>query len=145
MKSINIKSGDFNFTAKLEEEFAPLTCAKFLDLLPYTQQVIHSRWSGEAVWIPLGDFQLGVDFENHTSHASRGDVLFYPGGFSETEFLFVYGSSIFASKLGQLAGNHFLTMIEGHEQLAEFGKTVLWEGAQPIEFSLEDRMANLID
>ena len=134
MKIIEIRSGGFTFQAKLEEELAPKTCARFLKLLPYHQKVIHSRWSGEAVWIPLGDFDLGVDFENHTSHASRGDVLFYPGGFSETEFLFVYGSSIFASKMGQLAGNHFLTMTKGHDQLADFGKKVLWEGAQDIEF-----------
>jgi len=138
LKTIRIQSGAFMFRSKLEEEYAPKTCARFLSLLPYRQEVIHSRWSGEAVWIPLGDFDLGVDFENHTSHGSRGDLLFYPGGFSETEFLFVYGSSVFASKMGQLAGNHILTLIEGHDQLPAFGRKVLWEGAQPIEFSLEE-------
>ena len=137
MKTIAITSGEFLFKAALEERRAPMTSAAFLTLLPYRQNVIHSRWSGEAVWIPLGDFDLGVEFENHTSHPSRGDVLFYPGGYSETEFLFVYGSSVFASKMGQLAGNHFLTMTEGHEQLEAFGKTVLWKGAQPIEFFIE--------
>ena len=136
MKVIQIRSGDFSFKSKLEETLAPKTCERFLSLLPYQQQVIHSRWSGEAVWIPLGDFELGVGFENHTSHGSRGDVLFYPGGYSETEFLFVYGSSSFAAKIGAIAGNHFLTMIEGHEQLQAFGKRVLWEGAQDITFSL---------
>ncbi|MEM7348616.1 MAG: DUF3830 family protein, partial [Chloroflexota bacterium] len=74
------------------------------------------------------------DFENHTSHGSRGDILLYPGGYSETEILFVYGSSCFASKMGQLAGNHFLTIIEGQENLMAFGKLVLWEGAQDILF-----------
>ncbi len=77
-------------------------------------------------------------FENHTCHGSRGDVLFYPGGHSETEFLFVYGSSSFASKMGSIAGNHFLTLVEGHEYLQEFGKRVLWEGAQDIRFSLSN-------
>ncbi len=136
MTKILAQSGEFNFYFSLEIEKAPITCEKFLSLLPYTQKVIHSRWSGEAVWIPLGDFELGVEFENHTSHPSRGDVLFYPGGFSETEFLFVYGSSIFASKMGQLAGNHILTMIKGDEQLHAFGTKVLWQGAQEIVFSL---------
>jgi hypothetical protein len=103
-------------------------------LLPYHQKIIHARWSGEAAWIPLGDFQLGVDFENHTSHPSRGDILFYPGGLSETEILFPYGSARFASKVGQLAGNHFLTLVEGHEQLPTLGKRVLWQGAQDIVF-----------
>ena len=136
MRLINIVSNDFRFQARLEEARAPQTAARFLELLPYRQKVIHSRWSGEAVWIPLGDFDLGVGFENHTCFGSRGDVLFYPGGYSETEILFVYGSSSFASKMGRLAGNHFLTLTTGHEQLHDFGNHVLWHGAQDIEFSL---------
>ncbi len=136
MTRIRIKAGPFEFIGRLEEAAAPRTCARFLQLLPYTNKVIHSRWSGEAVWIPLGDLDLGLEYENHTSHPSRGDILLHPGKFSETEFLFAYGSSCFASKVGQLAGNHFLTVIEGTEHFAAFGKLVLWEGAQDIEFSL---------
>lgn len=135
MKTLRITvGGQFVYTARLEEELAPATCAAFEQLLPYRQKIIHARWSGEACWIPLGDFQLGVGFENHTSHPSRGDILFYPGGYSETEILFPYGSACFASKVGQLAGNHFLTLLEGHEQLATMGRTVLWQGAQDIVF-----------
>ena len=135
MTIIQIKAGSYLFKGKLEQKLAPKTCAKFMQLQPYQQKVIHSRWSGEAVWIPLGDLDLGLDFENHSSHPSRGDILLYPGGYSETEILFAYGSSCFASKQGQLAGNHFITLIEGHENLMAFGRQVLWEGAQPIEFS----------
>ena len=62
--------------------------------------------------------------------------MLYPGGYSETEILFVYGSSCFASKMGQLAGNHFLSVCKGHENLEEFGKLVLWQGAQDIAFKL---------
>ena len=40
----------------------------------------------------------------------------------------------FASKMGQLAGNHFLTIEAGGENLAALGKQVLWEGAQDIVF-----------
>ena len=136
MNIIQIKAGSYTFKAQLEWERAPHTCQRFVALLPFTNQVIHSRWSGEAVWIPLGDFDIGVEFENHTSHPSRGDILLYPGGFSETEILFAYGSSCFASKMGQLAGNHFLTVVEGQENLEVFGKQVLWEGAQDILFEL---------
>ncbi len=134
MTYLRITVGDLMFTAKLETELAPNTCAAFLKLLPYHQKIIHARWSGEATWIPLGDFQLGVDYENHTSHPSRGDILFYPGGISETEILFPYGSASFASKMGQLAGNHFLTIVEGRDLLPILGKRVLWEGAQDIVF-----------
>lgn len=133
---IKITAGPFVFVARMEMKKAPATCAMFAGLLPFRNKVIHSRWSGEAVWIPLGDMDSGLDFENHTGHGSRGDFLFYPGGFSETEILFVYGSSRFASKMGQLAGNHFLTVEEGHENLEAFGKLVLWHGAQDICFEL---------
>ena len=136
METLKLTVGDLVFVARLELEKAPETCRAFRALLPFANQTIHSRWSGEAVWVPLGDFAFGVGFENHTSHPSRGDILLYPGGHSETELLFAYGSSSFASKMGSLAGNHFLTIIEGSEQLAEMGRRVLWNGAQPIRFEV---------
>lgn len=81
---------------------------------------------------------LGVGFENHTSHPSPGEILLYPGGYSETEILLPYGNTLFASKVGQLAGNHFLTITEGKENLYELGKKVLWEGAQQIVFEFSE-------
>ncbi len=134
MTNLKITAGGFIFKAKLEEENAPKTCSAFLKLLPLKNKIIHVRWSGEAVWIPLGDFNLGVGYENHTSHPSKGEILLYPGGISETEILLSYGSTCFSSKMGQLAGNHFLTIIEGKENLPELGRKVLWEGAQDILF-----------
>lgn len=134
MTLLRVTVARLTFTARLEEAAAPATCAAFLKLLPFHSKLIHARWSGEAGWIPLGDFKLGVDYENHTCYPSRGDILFYPGGLSETEILFPYGSTSFASKVGALAGNHFLTIIEGQEQLPQMGKMILWEGAQDIVF-----------
>ena len=131
---LRITIGKMEFTARMEEADAPKTCAAFTKLLPFHNKIIHARWSGEAAWIPLGDFQVGVDYENHTSYPSPGQILLYPGGFSETEILFPYGGTRFASKLGQLAGNHFLTVVSGNEQLRELGRKVLWEGAQDIVF-----------
>jgi hypothetical protein len=134
---LRITAGNFVFRAVLEETSAPETCAAFRKLLPFKSKVIQARWSGESAWIPLGDFKLGVSYENHTSHPAPGEILFHPGGVSETEILFPYGATCFASKVGQLAGNHFLTVVDGRERLQEFGRTVLWEGAQSIVFELE--------
>lgn len=131
---LKVTVGPFQFTARFESEKAPETCRIFKTFLPFNNQTIHSRWSGEAVWVPLGDFQFGAGFENHTCHPSRGDILLYPGGYSETELLFAYGSSHFASKMGALAGNHFLTIVEGRDNLEAMGKMVLWQGARPISF-----------
>lgn len=131
---IRITAGPHVFRARLETALAPKTCAAFLKLLPYRQKLIHARWSGEACWIPLGEFRLGVGPENATAAPSPGQLLFYPGGISETEILFPYGKAAFACKDGPLAGSPFLTVVEGAERLAALGKLVLWNGAQDIVF-----------
>lgn len=103
-------------------------------MLPLKAKIIQARWSGEAGWIPFGDLDLGLGYENQTSYPAPGHLLLYPGGLSETEILFPYGSTMFASKAGQLAGNHFATIYEGNDQLAALGQRVVWEGAQDITF-----------
>jgi len=133
---LRIVAGPIEFGARLETEAAPKTVAAFRKLLPMRSKIIQARWSGEAAWIPLGELEVGVGFENHTSHPAPGHLLLYPGGFSETEILFPYGGTLFASKMGQLAGNHFATIVEGAERLPELGRIVLWEGAQDITFEL---------
>jgi len=134
MTTLRIKAGPYTFEAKLEEELAPKTCAKFKSMLPFTSKIIHVRWSGEGCWIPLGELDLGLTYENHTSFPAPGDIIVYPGGISETEILLAYGGVRFASKVGQLAGNHFLTITKGRENLVALGKMTLWEGAQDIVF-----------
>ena len=134
MTRLRITAGPYTFVAQMEEEVAPATCTAFTKLLPFRNKIIHARWSGEAAWIPLGELETGVKFENHTSHPAPGEILLYPGGYSETEILFPYGATCFASKMGQLAGNHFLTIIEGRENLRKLGEKVLWEGACDIVF-----------
>lgn len=138
MTLLRITAGPFEFEARMEVENAPKTCAKFMSLLPYKQQIIHVRWSGEACWIPLGDLDLGLGYENHTSYPAPGDIILYPGGISETEILLAYGGVHFSSKLGQLAGNHFITITKGRENLPALGKMTLWKGAQAIVFERKD-------
>jgi len=140
MTTIKISAGGYQFLAETHPD-APQTVAAFLDLLPYTQKLIHVRWSGEGCWVPLGEYRLllndePIGFENHTSHTSIGDVLFYPGPYSETEIIMAYGACSFSSKLGQLAGNHFLTITQGKENLRSLGVKTLWEGAQDVRFEL---------
>ena len=135
MQIVRITAGKYTFKARLAEQLAPKTCAAIRKRLPIRSKIVHVRWSGESTWVPMGDDRLGVDYENHTSYPAPGQVLVYPGGISEMEILFPYGSTHFASKVGQLAGNHFATVIEGNEHLADLGRLTLWEGAQ--DFSIE--------
>jgi hypothetical protein len=137
MNAIRIDAGPFTFGARMEVEAAPKTCARFCSMLPYRQRIIHVRWSGEGCWIPLGSLDLGLAHENATSYPAPGDVILYPGGASETEILLAYGAVRFSSKVGQLAGNHFLTIMEGRKNLRTLGELVLWSGAQEIRFSTE--------
>lgn len=131
---IRITVGTLSFLARWEEADAPRTCAAFRAVLPFESRLIQARWSGESGWVPLGDYQLGVGFEHATSYPAPGEILFYPGGYSETEILFPYGPTCFASQLGQLAGNHFLTIVEGREQLRLLRQILPYEGAQSIRF-----------
>jgi hypothetical protein len=131
---LRVTAGRYTFSARFEEEASPRSVAAFRRLLPLKSRLIQARWSGEAAWIPFGDLDVGVGFENATSYPAPGQLLLYPGGYSETEILFPYGSTCFASKMGQLAGNHFATITEGLDQLSELGHQVLWEGAQDIQF-----------
>src|ERR1700683_2853627 len=134
MSQLIVYAGDFTFPARFEEQLAPKTCAAFRKAMPFESQAIHVRWSGEGVWMPLGDLDFGVSYENHTSYPAPGQIILYPGGISETEILLAYGGVHFASKVGQLAGNHFLTVLEGRDQLRPLGEHVLWHGAQDIIF-----------
>jgi hypothetical protein len=132
---LEITVGSLRFTARWETSLAPKTCAAFRRLLPLRARLVQARWSGESAWVPLGDLETGLGFENHTSYPAAGQLLLYPGGISETEVLFPYGSTSFASKAGPLAGNHFATIDEGRELLTELGRRVLYDGAQEIVFS----------
>jgi hypothetical protein len=135
MTLLKITAGPFSFDARLETEAAPKTCAAFEDAMPFLGQLVHVRWSGEGVWIPLGDRDFGVGYENHTSHPAPGQIILYPGGISETEILLAYGGVDFSSKMGQLAGNHFITLTSGFDDLMTLGNLVLWKGAQDITFN----------
>jgi Protein of unknown function (DUF3830) len=134
---LRVTVGGRELTARLEEEKAPKTIAALRKLLPLEGKLLQARWSGEAGWVPLGwDLELGLEAENATSYPAAGELLLYPGGLSEVEILFPYGATCFASKMGQLAGNHFATIEGAQDELADIGRVVLEEGAQAIRFEL---------
>lgn len=137
MSNLIVTAGPYTFEARLELEAAPKTCAAFLRHLPFISQIVHVRWSGEGVWMPLGELDFGVGYENHTSYPAPGQIILYPGGISETEILLAYGGVHFASKVGQLAGNHFITLTSGLENLYTLGRETLYKGAQDIRFELQ--------
>ena len=67
-----IEIDGYKFNAVFEESNSPKTCEIFRKLLPFKSQVVHVRWSGEGMWIPLGDRDFGVGYEDATSYPSPG-------------------------------------------------------------------------
>ena len=132
MDKARVIAGPFTFEVRFETQAAPKTCAAVRKVLPYEQKIIHVRLSGEAVWVPLGEHDFGLGYENHTSYPAPGQMILYPGGISETEILLAYGAVRFASKVGQLAGNHFLTITSRLDKLYELGRMVLYDGAKSV-------------
>jgi len=122
------------FEAVFETDKSPKTCSVFRNQMPFAGEIIHVRWSGEAVWIPLGDKDFSVGYEDATSYPAPGQILLYPKGKSETEILIAYGSVHFASKAGPLAGNHFATITSDLDKLRAIGISTLWEGKKSIVF-----------
>ncbi len=136
MTKLIVSAGGFTFSGHLEEEKAPKTTTVFKKNMPFSGKVIHVRWSGEGIWMPLGELNFGVGYENNTSYPTPGQVILYPGGVSETEILLSYGYVNFASKAGQLSGNHFITLTSGLENLHTLGRKTLLQGQQDIRFEL---------
>ncbi len=132
---VTMVAGGFSFELRLEDERAPETVRAFRRMLPLVSKIIHVRWSGQAGWVPMGELDLAIEAENATSYPHPGELILYPGGVSETELLIAYGYVNFASKAGQLAGNHFASVVSGGDQLEELGERLLWQGAQDISFT----------
>ena len=81
---LEITARELRFLARFEEELAPKTVAAFRGILPFDEQIIHCRWSGESNWIPWGDRELGIGPENATSYPHPGELALYPGRQSPT-------------------------------------------------------------
>ena len=125
---LRLTIGPRQFLARIESEKAPATCAAVSSLLPLRGRILQARWSGEALWIPLGNRKTSLERENALSRAVTGQLLFYPGDVSETEILLPYGLTDFACKYGELAGNHFATIVDAGLEWQDFGEHVWWHG-----------------
>ena len=137
MSDVVITAGGFRFEARFETAAAPRTCEVFRTLLPFKEQCDSRALERRGdVGAARRRSISGLSPENATTYPRPGEIILYPGGVSETEVLIAYGYTNFASKAGQLAGNHFLTIVSGHEHLTELGKMTLWKGAQDVTIQL---------
>ena len=88
--------------------------------------------------IPLGDYDLGgwAWRRQRACLSGPGEILFYPGGYSRRRRSSSPRWALSLCEQGgtQLAGNHFLRLVESKENLRGLGEMCLWEGAQDILF-----------
>jgi hypothetical protein len=106
-----------------------------LGLLPYRGTVLHARWSGEALWSPLGaswPAEALLPPERATGEPRPGQLLLYAGRHSEPEILIPYGETRFACKAGALLGNPVLSIVERLDELAAIGRSILESGAATL-------------
>lgn len=137
---LDLQIGTVRLSGTLRRDLAPQSCECLMDILPYTGSVIHARWSGEALWSPLGSgWPPGrhLPREHATGEPNVGDILLYAGDLSEPELLIPYGTTRFCSKAGLLEGNPVLTIDDPRSVLPELGRGVLWKGGVP--FCIEKR------
>jgi len=134
-----VKIGTESFAARLRRDLSPRSCECLLALLPYSGNVIHARWSGEALWAPLAPvFPAGLRLppEHPMGRPGPGEILLYAGDLSEPELLIPYGTSRFACKAGALEGNPVLTIEDRIERLAELGREAMWRGAKDLHIEV---------
>src|SRR4029077_1003273 len=63
---IVVRIGASVLQARLEPDRSPHTVDAFVARLPWRGQLVHARWSGEALWMPLGDTTLYESYEDPT-------------------------------------------------------------------------------
>lgn len=139
LHTLTLKIGTERFRARLRRELAPRSCECLLSLLPYSGNVIHARWSGEALWSPLSGTlppELRLPPENARHQPTAGEVLLFAGECSEPELLIVYGRSRFACVAGALEGNPVLAIEDGLDRIVRLGREVLWNGAKPLRIEV---------
>src|SRR5215472_11106921 len=112
LPSVSVVIGGGSFSARVRHDLAPVSCAQLEALTPLHCDVVHARWSGDAVWSPLAAVWLGPSLppESATGYPIPGQILLFAGEQSEPELLIAYGSCRFASKAGPLEGNPVLTI-----------------------------------
>lgn len=132
--------GPLSFRARIESDRAPASCAALIGLLPYRGRLLHARWSGEAVWSPLGESWpsgFALPQEVATTSPQPGQILLYAGPGSEPELLVPYGQTRFAANCGPLLGNPVMTILERFDELARIGRSILESGASTLRIELE--------
>ena len=135
LPAARITIGAETFSGRYRDDLAPMSCARLRALVPYQGDVIHARWSGEAIWSPLAAvWPPGTSLppEHGIGSPQPGQVLLFAAEESEPEVLIAYGFCRFASRVGPLEGSPVLSIEDRLSELAWLGSRILWDGAKRL-------------
>jgi hypothetical protein len=128
--------------AHLLDDRAPRTCRSICAALPHEAEVLHARWAGREVFLPL---PLGdkPPMEHQVSRVSAGDVIYFrewegqyePTGF-ETMGVF-YAAEIVRDWRGDARANWVASILpDDLGTIADIGLRVWRQGGERVRVSL---------
>jgi hypothetical protein len=132
MSALHISIGGRLFAARLRWDLAPQSCERLTAMVPFRGDVIHARWSGEAIWSSLSTVWPNASMlerEHATAHPEPSEVLLFADGRNEPELLNLWCLPISRARWGPLEGNPVLLSQEDLPQLGERGRAILILGA----------------
>jgi len=77
MQGFTITADNITIRFRFYTEEAPVTCAAFAELLPFTRTFFHARVSGQEIWIDNTP-PLDIIQENASVFTEPGEVVFGP-------------------------------------------------------------------
>lgn len=131
--SLTLKNDQIiRFHFYLEE--APLTCAAFAALLPFSRTFLHARVSGQEIWIDNAPV-LDIIQENASVFTEPGEVVYGPLKPKRAKTSNCMGIYYGEGK-GLDCCNIFAKVVdEDAEKLKALGESIWKEGTQEISFS----------
>ena len=133
MADLQIRVGDLHFSARWEAA-APRTIEAIRRMLPIEREAHPLPLERRVDVDPVRRLPAGASTTRTTPRTRRpGQLAIYPGGISECEIFFPYGACTTASKVGQLAANHFATIVpdDGWARSAPRDRPALPLGRRP--------------
>jgi hypothetical protein len=107
-KRIEITIEGVTAVARMLEENAPQTVARFWDALPIEDTLRHVRWSGMAGYVLISDLaDPSFPFENRVSFYPAGTISLRP---EHGELAFAYGQAQARDVIGNGWATHFATL-----------------------------------
>jgi uncharacterized protein DUF3830 len=128
--------------ATLLEDRAPRTCAAILAALPHEADVLHARWAGREVFLPM-PLAGTPPMEHQVNRVSAGDVIYFrewEGLYEHTGFetmgLF-YAAEIVRDWRGEARANWVARILpEDLDAIGEIGLRIWRQGGERVRVSV---------